>query len=100
MPAARDYREHLDEVFHDPAEAVAYLNAALADNDPDVFLLALRDVARSREGGIAGLAEATALNREHLYRILSERGNPALRSLEAVLDALGFRLAVELKESA
>lgn len=46
------------------------------------------------------VAEATALNREHLYRILSERGDPALRSLEAVLDALGFRLAVELKESA
>jgi len=100
MARAKDYREHLDDVLRDPEEALAYLNAALAENDPDIFLLALRDVARAREGGVAALAETTAINREHLYRILSERGNPALRSLEAVLGALGFRLAVERKESA
>ena len=46
---------------------------------------------------MAKLAEATDLDREHLYRMLSENGNPALRSLEALLDALGFRLAVALK---
>jgi len=72
----RDYREHLDEVLKDDAEAVAYLNAALAEEDPEVFLLALRDVARTREGGLAGLAEKAQLNREHLYRMLSENGNP------------------------
>ena len=42
------------------------------------------------------LAEATELNRVHLYRMLSASGNPELRSLEALLDALGFRLAVTL----
>ena len=31
--------------------------------------------------------------------MLSESGNPELRSLEALLDALGFRLAVTLKEA-
>ena len=46
-------------------------------------LPALRDVARTREGGLAGLAEKAQLNREHLYRMLSENGNPELRSLEA-----------------
>ncbi|MEB2343913.1 MAG: hypothetical protein OZ948_04150 [Deltaproteobacteria bacterium] len=35
--------------------------------------------------------------REHLHRMLSENGYPELRSLEALLDALGFRLSVELK---
>lgn len=97
MTRARDYEEHLDEVLQDDEEALAYLNAALADDDPDVFLLALRDVARTRSGGIAALADAAHLNREHLYRMLSERGNPELRSLGALLDALGFRLGVELK---
>jgi DNA-binding phage protein len=29
--------------------------------------------------------------------MVSENGNPELRSLEALLDALGFRLSVELK---
>ena len=97
MANARDYREHLDDVLKDDNEAVAYLNAALADDDPEVFLLALRDLARARKGGLAAMAEAAHLNREHLYRMLSENGNPELRSLEAILDALGFRLSVELK---
>jgi probable addiction module antidote protein len=97
MARTRNYREHLEEVLKDDEEAVAYLNAALAEEDPEVFLLALRDVAGAREGGLAALAEAAHLNREHLYRMLSENGNPELRSLEALLDALGFRLSVELK---
>ena len=97
MAGARDYREHLDDVLKDDDEAVAYLNAALAEDDPEVFLLALRDLARARKGGLAAMAEAAHLNREHLYRMLSENGNPELRSLEAILDALGFRLSVELK---
>jgi len=98
MREQRRYEEVLDEDLQDPAEALGYLNACLAEGDPDVFLLALRDVARAR-GGVAKIAEATALNREHLYRMLSENGNPELRSLEALLDALGFRLAVTLKEA-
>lgn len=94
---ARDYGDHLAEVLRDDDEAVAYLNAALGEEEPEVFLLALRDVARAREGGLPALAGAARLNREHLYRMLSENGNPELRSLEALLDALGFRLSVELK---
>jgi probable addiction module antidote protein len=47
--------------------------SSLEDGDPEVFLLALRDIARAR-GGVAKLAEATQLNREHLYRMLSESG--------------------------
>jgi len=97
MASTRDYREHLDDVLKGDDEAVAYLNAALAEDDPEVFLLALRDLARARKGGLAAMAEAAHLNREHLYRMLSENGNPELRSLEAILDALGFRLSVELK---
>ena len=97
MTKTRDYREHLNKVLKDDEEAVAYLNAALAEDDPEVFLLALRDVAGARDGGLTALAEAAHLNREHLYRMLSENGNPEFRSLEALLDALGFRLSVELK---
>jgi probable addiction module antidote protein len=96
MGKPRRYEDVLDEDLKVPTEAAGYLNACLEDGDPEVFLLALRDVARAR-GGVARLAEVTALNREHLYRMLSENGNPEFRSLEALLDALGFRLAVTLK---
>ena len=69
------------------------MNAALEEDDPELFLLALRNVAEA-QGGIAQLADKAKLNRESLYRMLSDRGNPELRSLDALLHALGFRLAV------
>jgi len=65
----------------------------LEEDDPELFLLALRNVAEA-QGGIAQLAEKAKLNRESLYRMLSDRGNPEFRSLDALLHALGFRLAV------
>ena len=99
MATTTDYRDELDEVLQDPEEAAAYLDASLEDGDPEVFLIAVRDVVRARGGGIAALAERTELNREHLYRMLSGNGNPELRSLEAILDALGFRLAIALKRA-
>lgn len=40
----KDYQEHLLESLKDHDEALAYLNAALADEDQRVFLLALKDV--------------------------------------------------------
>ena len=61
--------------------------------DPELFLGALRNVAEA-QGGVAQLAEKTKLNRECLCKMLSERRNPELKSLDALLHALGFRLAV------
>ena len=92
-----NYDVGLHEDLRDPAEAAAYLNAALADGSQDVFLMALRDVAKAR--GLTRLARETSLNRENMYRILSEEGNPQLSSLKALLDSLGLRLAVEPKQA-
>lgn len=91
-----DYEVGLKEALADPEEAAAYLNAALVDNSQDVFLMALRDVANAR--GLTRLARETLLNRENIYRILSEKGNPQLSSLRALLDSLGLKPAVEPKQ--
>jgi probable addiction module antidote protein len=99
MAKSRNYRNHLVESLKDPTEAAEYLNAALEDGEPEVFLLALRDVVDSY-GGMGKLAASTSLNRENLYRMLSTRGNPEFFSLSSVLDAIGFRLAVEPKTAA
>lgn len=93
MKKSKAYQPDLIENLRNPRESEAYLNAALEENDSELFLLALRNVAEA-QGGVAQLAEKAKLNRESLYRMLSERGNPELRSLEALLHALGFRLAV------
>ena len=89
------YEQGLNEALTDPEEAAAYLNAALDDGYQEVFLMALRDVANAR--GLTQLARETSLNRENMYRILSQKGNPQLSSLTALLDALGLKLAVAPK---
>jgi probable addiction module antidote protein len=99
MAKSRNYKNHLVESLKDPTEAAEYLNAALEDGEPEVFLLALRDVVDSY-GGMGKLATSTSLNRENLYRMLSTKGNPEFFSLSTVLDAVGFRLAVEPKITA
>jgi len=57
-------------------------------------MLALRQVAQA-QGGVAKIARKAKLTREATYRMLSKFGNPELRSLTAVLDAAGLRIAVK-----
>jgi probable addiction module antidote protein len=93
----KSYEEGLHERLRDPIYAMEYLKAALDDDEDGadaVFLQALRDVAKANH--MSHVAEATGLNRESLYKMLSRRGNPSINSLKAVLNAVGLRLAVEL----
>jgi len=94
ISSTTSYRDDLLKSLRNPKRAAHYLNACLEDEDPRVFLLALRDVAAAR-GGIRALSSEAKLNRESLYRMLSRAGNPSLDSLAAVLNALGLHLAVE-----
>ena len=87
----------LHEDLRDPVEAAEHLNAALEDGTQNVFLMALRDVAKAH--GLTRLARETALNRENMYRILSEEGNPQLSSLKALLDSLELKLSIEPKRA-
>jgi len=96
----REWKESLHErLAASPEYAAEYLNAVLEENDPQAFLLALRHVADAN-GGVSKLASNADLNRESLYRTLSETGNPKLTSLTAVLEALGMQLAIMPKKAA
>lgn len=77
----------------DPEYAAAFLNECLEDEDERVFLLALHDVAQVH-GGLAQLAKRTKLNREHLFRMLSRKGNPGLHNLRLLVGALGYKLTL------
>ncbi len=90
------YKEGLMEDLRHPEEAAAYLNAAIEEGSQEAFLMALRDVAEAN--GMTRLAKVTRLNRESMYRMLSKRGNPELSSLAALLEGLGLKLAVKVKE--
>jgi probable addiction module antidote protein len=97
VSAAVPHRKYLLRELADPAFAAAYLNAAVGDGDPAAFLQALRNVVDAR-GGIAKIAARTDLNRQAVYRMLSENGNPELRSLQSLLEATGLGLNVEVVE--
>ncbi len=73
--------------------AAQYLNAAGDDDDPKTYLTALRQVVEAR-GGIAAVADKADLSRESLYRTLSVRGNPTIKTLTAVLKATGLKFGV------
>jgi probable addiction module antidote protein len=90
----RDFKEYLYEKLQEPKEALAYLNAALKDEDDRVFLLALKDVLEARGGDISDLADMTKLDRVNLYRILSLKGNPRWSSIKAIIHALNLNLSV------
>lgn len=78
----------------DPAAAAATLDAILADGDQGELLVTLRQMTKAF-GGVSSVAKASELNPTQLYRTLSEKGNPELRSLTALLRAMGLRLAVQ-----
>jgi len=47
------------------------------------------------QGGVAEIARKAKLTREATYKMLSKSGNPESRSLTAVLEATGLRIAVK-----
>jgi len=80
--------------YLDDEETIAeYLTAALEDPNPDIFLVAVRDVARSR--GMAQLARDTGLGRESLYKAISPGAKPRYDTMLKVLHALGVKLHLE-----
>lgn len=96
--ASRSWKAYLLEELKDPEVAQEYLEVAVEeyenDGDRQAFLLALRTVAQA-QGGIAELARKSSISRQHLYRALSEKGNPTFETLMAIFKALGLRFTVE-----
>ena len=93
MGKTRSYKEHLIKRLQNPREAARYLNAALEDEDPHVFLLALKDVTEAF-GGMSKISQESSLNRQSLYRTLSKTGNPKLTSVLSILSTLGMEIKI------
>lgn len=92
------FEDFLHKKLQNSEFALAYLNEALEDEDQRVFLLALKDVIDARKESLVDLAEEAHLNRQNLYRILSNKGNPKLKSLKSLCNAAGFELNLTLKK--
>jgi probable addiction module antidote protein len=94
MKAAREFKPDLVSHLAKPKAAAAYLNAALEDGDPRVFLIALRDVAEA-QGNMTRLARECKVQRESLYRMTSKNGNPSLDSVMRIIRCMGLKLKID-----
>jgi len=82
----------IESFKRDPEYATEYLNAVLDDGSQEELMLALRRIATAY--GMKDVAATAKLNPKTLYRTLSPSGNPELKSFQAILGAMGMRLAV------
>jgi probable addiction module antidote protein len=102
MNSTRPFKDSLLEDLKDMDYAVTYLSVALEECEDDIghqdFLLALRDVAEA-QGGLSRLAGLTHLNRQSLYKALSEKGNPSFNTIGTVLHGLGLKLDIKKTSS-
>ncbi|MFI3271888.1 MAG: addiction module antidote protein [Pseudomonadota bacterium] len=88
-----DLSEYLDS-----EEAIAeYLAAALEENDMDLFLAALADIAKAR--GMAQLAKDSGLGRESLYKSLSAGAKPRFETIMKITRALGVPLSPSIPQT-
>ncbi len=97
MGKTSSYHDGLIQSLADPVEAKQYLRA-VAQDYPDGFLKALRNVAQAHQ--MSKVAQEAGIQRESLYRALSEEGNPRWMTLTSILAALGFRMTVDLIDDA
>ncbi|WP_165177957.1 addiction module antidote protein [Desulfovibrio sp. ZJ369] len=77
---------------NDPQLAADMLNACLEDGEMDEFLVALRHIAKAY-GGLPEVARVTGLHEKTLYKSLNANGNPTLKTLLGLADAMQMRLA-------
>ncbi len=83
-----DPSEHLET----QEDIIAYLNAALEEDDPAILQAALGDIAKAR--GMSSIAREAGVGRESLYKSLRLDGNPSWKTITKVLAALDIRLEV------
>jgi probable addiction module antidote protein len=95
--AARPQDEAVVEMLKaDTGLAEIYLTTALEEvslfGGQFALLAALRHIAEAQ--GMAQVAEKAGIPRESLYRALSPKGNPTIKTLLAVISAAGLQLGV------
>lgn len=93
MSRSRKFEVSELSFLKDPEQAALYLEECLADGNMEIFLEALRNVAKA-QGGMSAVAASAKLNRESLYRALSRNGKPHMDTVNKVLGAMGMRLSV------
>ena len=95
MKNYRTFNEVEETYFKDhPDEIDDYINLIFEeyaeDGNTGALLSSLRVLSRVK--GVSKIAEESGLSRKGVQKALSENGNPALSSINAIMHAMGYRL--------
>ncbi|OGS09057.1 MAG: putative addiction module antidote protein [Elusimicrobia bacterium RIFOXYA12_FULL_51_18] len=91
MKTYRHHDDYLNKALKDPKEAAIYMNAAVEENDPALILAVLAQIVRAH--GISRTAKKVSLSRAGVYKTLSKKGNPELRTFMGILNASGLQMS-------
>jgi len=102
MTKYRTLDEYTEEYFTKrPEEIDPYLSdifqAFADDSDSGALLASLRVIARVK--GMTAIANKIGISRQGLQKALSEKGNPRLENINAIMQALGYRLTPQKLET-
>jgi probable addiction module antidote protein len=91
----RNFREVEEDYFHNhPEEIAPYIDEIFdtyaQDRNSAALLASLRVIAKVK--GISAIAEEAGLTRQGLQHALSKKGNPRFDNINAIMNALGYRL--------
>jgi probable addiction module antidote protein len=73
-------------------QQIAYLEAAVDEDDPSFIAAAIGDVARAR--GVSQFAVETGLSREAIYKSFRPGGNPTIETINKAPKVLGLKLSL------
>jgi probable addiction module antidote protein len=94
----KEINETFADDLSDPDYVAGYLEAVLEEGDTEAFLIALRNIAETN-GGLMSPTKATLLDRESLYKALSEQGVMEFKTIQIILSGLGLRFSVTRAET-
>ena len=87
----------IEHYKNNPRELKTFIKVAFEefqkDGSEEAFLSALA-LAAKVQGGFGKLAKDSGIHRVHLYRALSEKGDPRLSTFVQVIQSLGLSLKV------
>ena len=93
-----DFKKNLLKRLKNSDYAVEYIKSAIEENDLDFLHVAIGDVVKAH--GVSNISEITGITRQAIYHMISKDGNPSLRNINNILDALGLEIEIKIKESA
>lgn len=95
----KKFKDFLMKELKNPRLAAEYLNTCMEEDDPELVLMAIKDVAEAM-GGMGEIAKRTKVSRMTLYRALSKGGNPEFYSLLDILKALRIQFSFKPNKKA